>query len=921
MEKLLFILILSLISQGCSAVRKVTGRGPASASDDSLSNESLVRIPRDCILADSKDTSSQPPMSLYYASSGSWVSSNQPVERLAPRFVVIKAACEKLLQENSNAIAEKYFIDKTKSVPFLPYTASSKRPYCGMKVTEQSCTATTVAHPSYIFDVNQGTFPQDVGPTIEPIAAAISKGRKLDLSRLDPNHTIVAVAFSKQPRTKFVLHFVNDQTNVLEARGDVRFIILGRQESSVRNEKKVKSHKDDFEVIDEFYSKNVDLTERPDFGRFLKVQAKLWDADHSVKKWRIFREGKYGEVLAQEIMKRARLLALVWRSSSVADSDYLSTSQKLGVIDAFADAVAQKAFADVTESDWIKFSLDELIPELTQAAIQYASLYLSKSEDPEFITSAAAIWWAARTVQLSAGCNLSTETPIREDLVTIQFDHQNCRRSYTGRAYVALNRSIALSGTVPTESPYWAIAIALGSRVERVRLFNVAIDDALKRLDGNQTANSSEFFQFLWQLIGTEYELKRKQVLTWNGFQPASASDIETLEMHLENLKRYFKKVAETAHKNRWTDPELVRATETLRNTWNELYPGKTHEIVGPELSGSIEEELQGLSAGLKKVDDKKDIGKLLEMSNLLLEKYDEKTLETCQPWFEYLNNEKNRKLFLDMLSDKTRPPTTISNCLGVLPYWAALPIRHSVKTSDFQQTCSFSSDFRPRGLACISLALLFQEHSPDRANWLVKGLLEQNLPAHLHSQAYDRFSTELEEVIKHKKFSRKTKLAWLAAASDLAEGISRELSAWFTEIPDWKAFSNCYDSEQLGDSLDKQRFSFSLSRVRIDRSCEINEGIAKKWFMRFIKIRGAFYDEVSPWKKPTQFSDYGSVYCSMEWRFNSVKAITNSLGKRPKKNDIAKYLKSLKPYYESAGSSGARMIERMLNKKDFCPF
>ncbi|HRK01870.1 MAG TPA: hypothetical protein PLH57_04340, partial [Oligoflexia bacterium] len=273
-----------------------SGRAPANFQDDSLSNKSLTTIPEDCILADSRYISKNSTKhDLYYANPNKWSYAAENDTDIKPRIVVIKAACEAALQKNVTSISEKYFLTGTQ-LPFLPYAASSKRPYCGLSPSEDVCTAPTVAHPSYIFEVDQKSFPQDVENKVKSLSENIATGKKIDLWNLEDNITIVAVEFKRSPKSNFVMHFMDKATNVLTARGDVRFIILNKRESQPKADGPQGSQfqGDDWDVVYSYYTSKIDLTKSPDFSRFLKAHARSWDQDHRVEKWKIFYEGDYG---------------------------------------------------------------------------------------------------------------------------------------------------------------------------------------------------------------------------------------------------------------------------------------------------------------------------------------------------------------------------------------------------------------------------------------------------------------------------------------------------------------------------------------------------------------------------------------------------------------------------------------------------
>jgi hypothetical protein len=212
-------------------------------------------------------------------------------------------------------------------------------------------------------------------------------------------------------------------------------------------------------------------------------------------------------------------------------------------------------------------ALLRFIEGFSQETIKRSTQVLLSSKDPDLIIEAASFWWAARALQLSAGCNTSEQIPYPqgEALVKAQYQHQMCRRTATSDAFRRLSHSSNLTNQLSLLTGNWTLVNALGSRRERAELYNSILPLLLKKIRVEGGLNTNELSLILQQILQLEKELNGQIALTWLGTQNASQRDFNALSNLRASLKEFTLEAAKFAAEEKHVNSVFY---EDMRRVW-----------------------------------------------------------------------------------------------------------------------------------------------------------------------------------------------------------------------------------------------------------------------------------------------------------------------------------------------------------------
>jgi hypothetical protein len=207
---------------------------------------------------------------------------------------------------------------------------------------------------------------------------------------------------------------------------------------------------------------------------------------------------------------------------------------------------------------------------IAEQVISSAGKGLSNSIQPDTLKELAALWWAARVIETSAGCSLrpTEENSPGRALVLRQFDHQQCRRIYSTRTYTELNLSLSHGEPLDITSKAWTLNYALGSRLERAKLFTRAIPILINQLNSGRLPSRAEIALIALEAHQSKIELSMNRSFTWTGLQDLSEAQRTEIERFINQAKLYFIQAAQKVMPNALIQPELHR---TLLNVWLRL--------------------------------------------------------------------------------------------------------------------------------------------------------------------------------------------------------------------------------------------------------------------------------------------------------------------------------------------------------------
>ncbi len=206
-------------------------------------------------------------------------------------------------------------------------------------------------------------------------------------------------------------------------------------------------------------------------------------------------------------------------------------------------------------------------------SIRMADASIRREQDPLLITHAASVWWAARFLQVQFACpdDRPPQEELLRDWVDLQAGLQSCRREYLADALGRLNAPRATGGGhIALDSREWRLIWALGSRRERSQ----AMIDLLASHSYRNLAPTEVYF-IAHQLMQVGHEVRTQQVLTWNGFQPASSEDLELLGRERDALQRAMVETLAQSRELRVSMPTLYRS---IRRAWNAVYNSMPRE-------------------------------------------------------------------------------------------------------------------------------------------------------------------------------------------------------------------------------------------------------------------------------------------------------------------------------------------------------
>jgi hypothetical protein len=276
-----------------------------------------------------------------------------------------------------------------------------------------------------------------------------------------------------------------------------------------------------------------------------------------------------------------------------------------------------RPFADlhITDEQIEDYNIWSLMNQAAEEIITVTSNALARASIATDISYAASYWWAARNSQIALACNPDSNelypnvvsrrerqaqerynrcveffsrngsTSYRslcardrdelaelsrhaaEVLIDRQSVHQSCRRHYMATATHRLNRQIADGGPLSFSSTDWMIVSALSSRRERSMLYRMAVQTLITRMTEGQVPTVEDLGHLFKERLQSSIELRRSQMLTWNGFKPASSSDLEGIRRESEAIDLILQRVA--THAN--SSPDLRRAANLALRTIAEL--------------------------------------------------------------------------------------------------------------------------------------------------------------------------------------------------------------------------------------------------------------------------------------------------------------------------------------------------------------
>ncbi len=309
---------------------------------------------------------------------------------------------------------------------------------------------------------------------------------------------------------------------------------------------------------------------------------------------RIFNGGSSPEAVAEDVRTRMELLLSIGgpsaevrvdqrRAATAAWAvlsnraktlqDYWNRFSRLPRADDFTPASFD---AQLTADPALISALNRLIHQ----TLETTHSILSSPEHEPLIESAAAFWWAARFLQIHLACpdqRTTPSDPMLRSWLAAQSGLQTCRRNYLSSATRSIQASLRANGAdrIHLGSREWRLIQVLGSRRERANAFLAIQPDLVQSIRGHNTLAPDEIYFLGHLLLQVAYEKTHHQVLTWNGFQPATADDQKTIALQTQRLQELFVELLRSGRRLRVSLPAYHQA---IRKTWTAIFASQTPE-------------------------------------------------------------------------------------------------------------------------------------------------------------------------------------------------------------------------------------------------------------------------------------------------------------------------------------------------------
>lgn len=676
----------------------------------------------------------------------------------APQVFFIREECKPRLEALVQATQDGLFLNHEEAA--FPYKPSSPRPYCGTQPTPSSvCPYETPQDPTIVLRLDQDQVPADLSHIVQAMS--------------DPADRHFAPGTGKR-----VQLFATPTPHSGSGESSLKALLWGRKKGNLLNQsgKQVK--------IREYHVTYLRVTGPRDEKRDAdsgdlreRVTARLyrwsggWAKRHSTH-W--LQKNTDASDVVQYLLDASSQLLQYWQDGyDLLDKQPAPGAPRPALrLESFEAGIELPLLSRYDEQERRARKIHQLIEEITRRTIVELSHALAHPEDGAELLDAASLWWAARSLQIRFGCDPESDTPFDfgTSLVMAQYEHQTCRAYYTHSAFLSLSRMLKRQKQLRLDSLPWMTVMALGSRQERLDLLSRALPILERQMESGMFLSARELGALAQQALQVSEELRRSQVLTWNGFQPASPLDLDKLQRMRSEFARFLPEAGRVLVRGRSTEPALYARFRILwgwlekdlgLRPWTQEFPSESSGAPLSELSRA----LTGLT--LRPIDDSyfRDLHALFETTQQDILDGKSSPEEPCSAWLEWVDRVKNPP------GGKVRLPELIPSraaveklgCFKWLPEWVKVSNPAiSALPSALETQCR-----KGHALSCLSLAALRPQDSilgPD--DWK-RILAQEPVPVRLSIELYKRFKAELQRGLKQNKA---TQLAWKRAFQAIHE-------------------------------------------------------------------------------------------------------------------------------------------------------
>lgn len=721
-----------------------------------------------------------------------------------PNAYFVKPQCRGLLEQFHEQTVTKYYLDASHPSAFQ-YTPEPRRTYCGVPLPDDyQCQNDFMWDDSIVIKTDYPTSPPALSEVVEMVHDSTIKNFP---AHLRANFIFYVLP---EPLSRPTLRVFQDRWDPgTEARpnwqatpvrvGQVHFI-------GVKHRTQSETHENIRGSLERIFSRSREDAQNFEILDFVESQAtglaKYWQSSKT-----FLRDNP--------------------SKNDVPKLDFSSFNSSFNLPATANRALLNSVFSNTS---WI---------------ISQASHVLAHSKDIDELSAAASIWWTARSAQLKLGCSSRTNRPVPDgiQLINAQYGHQSCRKFYVGEAVRTMNATIAKNDNVLIlESPEWALAQALGSRRERANFFVNALTVLQHQMQAGLTISEPELSIIAFEILQTAEELRRRQVLTWNGFQPFSSdgTDERKIQDILRASSEFLRTATALAQERRIQHPAQNANFERVWAwTKNILNLPDLNQNTSSNTAVTALSRIESVLATSSRLSQD-DIDVTLNETIKLAADHPEIEVRACTAWLGWINSHRrqnpNQAIVLRLRAPKPpeAPLNPLESCFGVATLWAATENTTSVSDPRLlEQQCSAG-----HWLSCLTWAYINRGNDPTTADKWDHLVFANPFPAQYMNPIAALFKSHLANLGRDRTVIAPWRRALVSIHTRLRQWAVNEAKL----PPTRESFVGCIPEQTWNSLLENPPLRSHEENLTVNPSCPQRD-IAKhrSWAVRLGVLKSRF--------------------------------------------------------------------------------